>query len=47
MPATVPVAVLVEASSVTEPVWSAPADVASLAPVMVMVTVIVSVLDED
>ena len=42
MPATEPEAVLVEASSVREAVWSEPAEVASLAPVMVMVTVSVS-----
>ena len=42
-PATVPVDVVVWASSVTAPVWSAPALVASSAPVTVTVTVMVSV----
>ena len=44
---TVPVAVVVEASSVTAPVWSAPALTSSSAPVMVIVTVIVSVVLEE
>ena len=39
---TDPVAVEVDASSVTAPVWSAPASGASLAPITVIVTVIVS-----
>ena len=41
-PDTVPVAVVVDASSVTPPVWSDPALGASLAPLTVIVTVMVS-----
>ena len=44
---TLPVAVDVDASSVTEPVPSLPASTLSSAPVMVMVTVMVSVELEE